>query len=141
MGRRAVAAVLGMLALAGCDNANELKASMTGPQERPTPVVSGGTGEAKANVKGNTVVVAGVFDNLTSTAIAAHIHGPADKDTAAPVLCGLTVTASSANGTSGTIGGTCDFSDAQIEQLKDGQTYINVHTQNYPDGEIRGQLE
>jgi hypothetical protein len=29
---------------------------------------------------------------------------------------------------------------ALIDAIKSGDTYVNVHTTKYPDGEIRGQL-
>ncbi len=30
--------------------------------------------------------------------------------------------------------------DQQLADIEAGKTYVNVHTAQYPDGEIRGQL-
>lgn len=34
-----------------------------------------------------------------------------------------------------------NMTDSAIEDLEDGDLYVNVHTTRYPDGEIRGQIE
>ena len=36
--------------------------------------------------------------------------------------------------------GSGDITAEQIAELEDGKYYVNVHTEEYPDGEIRGQL-
>jgi uncharacterized repeat protein (TIGR01451 family) len=72
------------------------------------------------------------LNNLSSPVTAVHLHGPAAAGAEAPVL--FTLPAG-------------EFADVQLtmtnEQLGylfDGLLYIDVHTQNNPGGEIRGQL-
>jgi len=127
------------LVLAACGSDNEFEAQLTGDAERPTPVATSATGEVAATLGEDelTLVVAGSFEGLTGPATAAHIHGPADEETAAGIICPL---AASADAT-GTVIGTCTMTEEQVEQLRDGLMYVNVHTAQFPQGEIRGQLE
>lgn len=73
------------------------------------------------------------FSGLTSDQIAAHIHGPAKRGVNAPVLFPFP------------LGQLKEFqinpTPAQVQDLKNGLYYVNVHTKNFPGGEIRGQLE
>jgi hypothetical protein len=82
------------------------------------------------------------FTDLTGAAIAVHIHGPALTNTPAPVeidLAGLHVVATNpASG--GSIVGSLVLTTNQAAILMSGLNYINIHTTNYPDGEIRAQL-
>lgn len=39
-----------------------------------------------------------------------------------------------------TLAGTATLTTEQAQQLSDGMWYVNLHTEAYPDGEIRGQL-
>ena len=72
------------------------------------------------------------FDKLTGEPIAAHFHGPAGpKDNAGPVV---DVTANIKDGSA-------TITDAQVADLAAGKWYLNVHTEKFPDGEIRGQVE
>jgi hypothetical protein len=32
------------------------------------------------------------------------------------------------------------LTDAQLADLQAGRMYLNIHTEQYPDGEIRGQV-
>jgi hypothetical protein len=142
MGRAQGLLVVGVaaLALVGCSSGSDFTAQMNGAKERPNPVTTNAGGEASVKLDEgdqNVVTVNGSFQGLTGAAIAAHIHGPANEDQAADILCGLTASPS----VSGTVTGTCNFTDEQVDQLRDGLMYINVHTPQYPAGEIRGQIE
>jgi hypothetical protein len=135
--RFAVVAVAA-LALSACsDDDEEFEAEMNGAAERPTPVDTQATGNATVTIEDTAVRVQGEFEGLSGAAVAAHIHGPADKETAAPIICPLTATAA----VGGTLAGSCTFTEEQLQQLRDGRMYVNVHTQQHPQGEIRGQLE
>jgi len=35
----------------------------------------------------------------------------------------------------------CGQTDQQITDLQTGKWYLHIHTQKFPDGEIRGQVE
>jgi hypothetical protein len=76
------------------------------------------------------------FTNLLSAATAAHIHGPADTTHNGPVLIPFSAPAT----TFGTISGTHTLSSQELVYIVTGQTYANIHTANYPGGEIRGQI-
>ena len=72
------------------------------------------------------------FSGLSSSQTGAHIHGFAPPGTNAPVLFPLP------NGTP--ITGTIALTASEAQGIIDGQTYVNVHTSQFPNGEIRGQL-
>jgi hypothetical protein len=67
----------------------------------------------------------------------AHIHGLviSPATTASPILA-LTVT----KDTSGALTGTGTLSAANTAGMVAGQTYLNIHTDNNPNGEIRGNI-
>jgi len=80
------------------------------------------------------------FSNLGSPKVAAHVHGPADPgaDGSAGILFDLDVDQQP----DGSYLWTFPADPVQREQLvgwiKGGQTYINVHSSTYPNGEIKG---
>ena len=77
------------------------------------------------------------YEGLTGTAFAAHIHGLTPPGTNAPVIVPLTAT----GGTSGAItGGGTLTNPTQVQAMLDGLTYVNLHTDMSPGGEIRGQI-
>ena len=82
------------------------------------------------------------FTNLTAPAVSMHIHGPAGPGTNAPVVVNLApylfTPGDAALG--GLIYGQVQIPAAQVTNLLAGLHYINIHTTNYPGGEIRGQL-
>lgn len=119
-----------------------LEASLDGSQEIPLVTTSAtGSAEMIYNARTKTfdldLVVEGIdFSNLS----AAHIH-LAPAGTNGPIIVGLgpvsewTENASLHRELTG-----ASFPGENEDELLDGDTYINVHTLQYPDGEIRGQL-
>eukprot|EP01100_Stratorugosa_tubuloviscum_P004220 TRINITY_DN204_c0_g1_i1.p1 TRINITY_DN204_c0_g1~~TRINITY_DN204_c0_g1_i1.p1 ORF type:complete len:326 (+),score=153.09 TRINITY_DN204_c0_g1_i1:98-1075(+) len=67
---------------------------------------------------------------------AAHIHGPALRNKTAPPIITLNLTIDST-----IIIGNATLTDEQINWLLNGSLYLNIHSQLFPDGEIRGQIE
>ena len=69
-------------------------------------------------------------DGLSGPMTASHIHGPAAPGENAGQMVD----------TSAGMEGSAEVGDDVISALTEGKTYFNVHTEQYPDGEIRGQL-
>ena len=124
--------------------------SLTGAKERPTPVVSTATGSATFELLSTgavkfTLNVAGL-----TGATMAHIHtGVADS--AGPVAVTLFTSATPAGPLTGTLAsGTFTSSNIQLTGInldslltlmRVGRTYVNVHTDVHPAGEIRAQID
>ncbi len=111
------------------------KANLSGAQQVPANS-STAVGAAvlvldEANKK---ITLVGSFSGVAATI--AHIHGPAAKGVNAGVLIPLSVDAAK-----GTLSKESVVTDAQIADLKAGKWYVNIHSQAFPGGEIRGQLE
>src|SRR5262252_3387257 len=101
---QSIALFAAVLALAACGGAQYM-ATLSGANERPTPVTTSGTGSVTATLDGTTLDVSGTFSNLSGAATQAHIHGPADAGSTASVACTLTVTPGDAGVGSGTLQG------------------------------------
>ena len=72
------------------------------------------------------------FNGLTSPEIAAHIHGPAAAGSEAPVMFSLP--------NDQVANFPITLTVPQNNALGNGKLYVDVHTANFPGGEIRGQL-
>jgi hypothetical protein len=126
-------------------------ASLTGAAEVP-PVTTDATGSAGFTVTRSTgtptvttVAYSATVTGLSGPATAAHIHGPADVNTAAGIIVPLTVTGTGTSGQiisgSFTTTGNPNVSvDSLVVLLRNGNSYINIHTAANVDGEIRGQI-
>ena len=110
---------------------------LSGSQEVPA-TGSNATASVKVTLNQTTgeVTVTGSFTGLTANATAAHIHGPAAVGMNGPILVPLTVPAS----TSGNVTGTGTMTNVQMNDMTSGMTYVNIHSTNFPDGEIRAQI-
>ncbi len=108
-------------------------ANLNSAQETP-PNNSTATGTATLLLSPDeqTARVSLNFTGLSSAETAAHIHGPAAPGVVGNVLFPLPN------------GSFTDFlispSAADVQNLKNGQLYINVHSSNFLNGEIRGQF-
>ena len=112
-------------------------AYLTGAQEVP-PVASTATGYARIHVNEATgqLTFTVVFNGLSSAQTASHIHAPA----AIGATVGVAINFGAVGGTSGTITGQTTITPTQLSQLRQHLGYVNVHSTNFPGGEIRGQL-
>lgn len=105
---------------------------MTGTaQVPPNDSAATGTAEVTFDTEAKTVTWVYSHEGLSGDMTAAHIHGPATATEAAgPVI----------DTTGETMEGSAPITDAQAAELMAGMYYFNVHTEKFPDGEIRGQL-
>jgi len=130
--RFTVAAAL-VFAFAGSALAQSYSAVLDGLQEVP-PNASPATGSASFTLDAAKVLHYNMtFSGLTSAQTAAHIHGPGAPGINAPVIFPFGL-GSPQIGTFGPL------TPTQEGWLNTGQLYCNVHTQNFPGGEIRGQI-
>ena len=110
----------------------KFSADLSGTAEVP-PNDSSATGniEVTLDTEAKTVAWTYATEGLTGPLSASHIHGPAGpEENAGPML-----------DTSSGMEGTGEATDELIAAMSEGETYFNVHTEQHPDGEIRGQLE
>jgi hypothetical protein len=145
--------ICGLLVLASASAVSsavvwDFSAAMSGLQEVP-PNSSPAFGSAAFRVDDVTWTITGLMTTqaLTSQTTMAHIHeappgvnGPVRFD----ILANTTQTFTNGNVVtrviSGVLGGTQTEREALLAAMMAGNTYVNVHTTNFPAGEIRGQL-
>jgi hypothetical protein len=94
-----------------------------------------GQGAVTATLQGNRLTVQGTAEGLRSPATVAEIHRGA-PGIPGPAILNLTVTKS----TTPTIGGTVDLTPSMVQDLKDGQLYVQINSERAPDGNLRGWL-
>ena len=138
-------AVLATLACAGGAQAQTFHIGMDGGQEVPS-ITSMGSASVTVTLDQTTgiVTVNGQYINLGSDPIASHIHQAAVGSNGGVILP-LTVTPgtpmpNSTPGATGTITGTGALNAADMAALIAGDTYVNLHSINFPAGELRGQI-
>ena len=142
-----------------CESTTETKvtykATLTGAQEVPTVSTSGtGTFNATLDQGSNILTYTIAYSGLGSAATMAHIHGPAAATVSAGVLVDLATSATTGRqltlGTAGSGSGTINLSvgavfagvsgDSLQKLLDSGNAYVNIHSVNNGNGEIRGQI-
>jgi hypothetical protein len=92
----------------------------------------------------DTITVSLYFDDLTGPATASHIHvGPPDDN--GPVVLPFAGFPADTDGhyeadlTAADMAPGYSFDDL-VQDIFNGNAYINIHTDEYPGGEIRGQI-
>jgi hypothetical protein len=121
-----------------------LETALSGANEVPGPGDSDGSGAAtvKVSVKAGRVCYAISVRDITLPAVGAHIHR-GRAGVAGPVKVTLnnpTQIASTGIGLS--FGCERDLSRTLLRRIRQNPAafYVNVHTTDYPDGAVRGQL-
>ena len=105
------------------------------PVENSTVAGITGSGSVTAVLTGRNLSVSGKFEGMRTPATLAQIHvGP--KGIRGPVLSDLTIT----KATSGTISGTITLKPAQVDDLKAGRFYVQIHSEKAPDGNLWGWI-
>lgn len=159
--RHAFGILLGLGAISTSLSAQTWMANLSGSAEVP-PNASPATGFALFTLVGNTLTINGSFSGLTGNTTASHLHcctavpltGNAAVATTTPSFIGfplgvtggsfnivldLTSSASynpvfvTANG-----GSLATAQATLLSGINSGQVYLNIHTQAFPGGEIRG---
>jgi hypothetical protein len=117
-----------------------IQATLTGGGEVPSNnSPARGLMEGTFDTDTNTLTWTVTYSGLSSPAIAAHFHGPVS-------YLGLTPeeNAEIQVGTPGELAspfrGVAKIDDTQAKDLKEGRWYFNVHSKNFPAGEIRGPV-
>lgn len=127
--------VAGILLMAGPTSfaANvKYKADLKGSKEVP-PADSSATGKANITYDDKSKKLSWVvtYSGLSGEPTAAHFHGPAAPGKNAGPAVDI----------SGDIKkGSAELTAEQAADLKAGKWYLNIHTEKFPDGEIRGQV-
>lgn len=99
---------------------------------RDRPNVTG-SGSATGRLSGDTFTVSGTFEKLAAPATAARLHRGVAKGARGPAFADLTIT----RATSGTISGTVTLTKEQIEELRLGKLYLQVHAEKgVEDGSV-----
>jgi hypothetical protein len=133
-------ALLALLALASCSSmpswmpgSGAMKVNLTGSEEVP-PANTQAKGSGSFRVADDGTITGSV----TTTGVQgtmAHIHQGA-KGQNGPVIVPLTK-----NGDTYSVPEGRKLTPAQIDALKAGNLYVNVHSNQYKGGEIRAQLQ
>lgn len=117
---------------------------LLGANEVPA-VTSSGSGMLDATYDMDTNIitysVTWTLGDIEDDVVGMHFHGPASTTENAPVIIDITPPATNRGYTGSVSGTTRALTDAEEEDLLDGLWYVNIHSNTYPDGELRGQLE
>jgi hypothetical protein len=104
-----------------------------------TPAAVAGIGSASATLTGRKLAVTGSFERMASPATVARIYTGPVTGVRGSVISDLTVS-KAANGTSGTIAGNLDLTPEQVDALRKGRLYIQIHSEGVPTGHLLGWL-
>ncbi|MDG2243228.1 MAG: CHRD domain-containing protein [Rhodospirillaceae bacterium] len=99
---------------------------------------SDGVGFAKVDFDVNTMKMTWEveYEGLTSPLTGITLHGPAQPGTNAVAIIDLGV-----NGLKSPISGSMTVSDAHVQYMLLGWTYVLLKTEKYDHGELRGKLD
>jgi hypothetical protein len=154
----AVAALAGsmLVAPAAHSQTERFSARLSGAQEVP-PINTAGTGNFQMTSQPGGISFSLTFADLSSPLMAAHLHFAPTKVSGGVMIwvCGgggqpacpaategeITGTITAANVTGPVAQGIAAGDlDSALEAVRDGLSYINLHTPNFGGGEIRGQV-
>ena len=91
-----------------------------------------GNGSAAATLSGRTLSITGSFEGLAAPATVARLHRGVAKGARGSAIADLTITKAA----SGAISGSITLTAEQLESLRQGRLYVQVHSEKgvAPDG-------
>lgn len=116
-------------------------ADLRGSEEVPANQ-STGSGKVYLKLNDNTLMVsgdAGMNTPLGSNVTIGHIH-VGDRGVAGPAVITLNLDNDGRRSTINTQKNTFTLTCEQVYLLRAGKYYVNIHSANFPDGEVRGQI-
>ncbi len=152
-------ATVGVVLRADDDEGTTVRAKLSGFQEAaPTPKLTAGSGDFRGTIAPDdrSLTFTLRWSNLTGAPLVAHFHFAQRGVSGAVVvnICG-TPGKPACGGATGSITGTAVASDVQsvpaqgfvagdfagfLRTIRNGVSYVNIHTATFPAGEIRGQV-
>lgn len=109
---------------------------INGGQEVPSNAVNGqGVAFLTFDPDTDMLCYSITYSGLTGTEQDGHIHGPASPGVDASILFSIVPPLSSPK--NGCVG---PLTNDNASALKKGQLYLNIHTDLFPGGELRGQI-
>jgi len=131
----AAISVLGLSLLAETGETYKARLSAV-PADARTRADLTGTGTATAVLMGTKLTVNGTFEGLKTPATVARLHGAVMAGVRGPAIQDLTIS----KAVSGTITGTVDLTTPQLENLRKGGLYVQIHSEKAPEGALWGWL-
>ena len=106
------------------------------PVDAKTLPDTAGVGSVTATLSGTKLTINGSFEGLHGPATIAQLHRSPTTGVRGPVISDLTVSKAA----SGTMSGTVDLNAQQVDDLRKGKLYVQIHSQKAPDGNLWGWI-
>jgi hypothetical protein len=106
------------------------------PIEASTAANTTGAGEATAELSGTKLTVRGNFAGLKGAATVARLHQGAVMGVRGPAFADVAVPAA----TNGNFSAEVTLTREQVEGLRQGHVYLQIHSETAPDGNLWGWL-
>jgi hypothetical protein len=103
------------------------------------PATVAGVGSASATLAGRKLTVTGTFEKMASPATVAHLCLGQITGARGDSVFDLTVS-KTGDGKTGTIAGAFDLTPQQVDALRKGRFYVQIHSEGAPNGHLLGWL-
>ena len=103
------------------------------------PATVAGVGSASATLTGRKLTVTGTFEKMASPATVAHLCLGQITGARGDSVFDLTVS-KTGDGNTGTIAGAFDLTPQQVDALRKGRLYVQIHSEGAPNGHLLGWL-
>jgi hypothetical protein len=109
---------------------------LSGSKEKvPNQLTGTGTAHVSLDTLTRTVTYRVEYTGLTGVPSIVHMHGLRPPSGGAPEVIIMRT-----DKLASPVVGSQVLTELQVEQLRHGDCYVNIHTKRFPDGEIRGWL-